>query len=223
MAGPPHQQKVVEALKLPPTPEETAKWQGYSLSEREKKVKGVACDTCGRNCPDADPATVARVWCWECVLKGKHRQTAQESPASRASRSWLQVQQLRDLGRGDEADALAKQLEAQPKTTAARRVSTEPREPNQTETMMTKLGLGQESYVFQGTKATNVFTQGSKPSTIAVQDHKGVTTYDLANEDHNRIIKGRLDRWLRKDKPTIKPGKVPVKGQKLDVVIRGGE
>lgn len=180
-----------EGLNMPPTEEgETM----MSYAEREAKIKGIACQGCGRNVPYVSPGCTS-VWCWHCVLHRKYKGAPETLPT----------------------EVLAE---------GPRRASStprEPREPSKLDEMMKKLVDGKESYTFEGGKGTNVFTAGGKAGTIAVQDHKGVTTYEMGNEDHNRIVTARVQRWIRKQDPTVKAGKVPVKGPKLEVRIKGGE
>lgn len=186
-------QLVVEALNLIPSPHEERAWMNMSYTEREAKVKGMPCQTCGRNCPDVGDRT-ERVWCWKCVQDRKY----------------------------DGAPEKVERAQPLAGPAAVRKLSA-PKGPSQLDGMLAKVAEGKSSLYFEGGKGNNVFTQGAKAGLVAVQDHKGITTYDLKNEDHNRIVSARLQRWLRKGEPSKETAaKVPVKGPKLEVRIKGG-
>ena len=166
-----------------------------TFAQREATIKGMNCTECGRNCPDADATKLLKVWCWKCVLERKYV-GAPELPTTR----------VHGLGGGAHK-------RAGPRA---------PRAANDVEVKLAEVASGKQSLVFEGAKGTNVFTAAGKGN-VAVQDQKGVTEYEAANEDHQRILVGRLGRWLKKQEPVVKAGKVPVKGPKCEVRIKGEE
>ncbi len=162
-------------------------YQNMSYAEREQKVKGLPCETCGRNVPDPSPSA-RRVWCWQCVLYGKY--AGAEAQETRSQAPETVVERTPRSGGGSEA-----------------------------ETTLENVANGKETLVFVGGKGDNTFTSNASGN-VLVQDNKGVTTYDMKNPDHARIVTARLQRWLAKAKPDVSNGRVLLKGPKLDVRIK---
>lgn len=185
-------QLMLEILAFELIEEDLVEYGKMTFAEREAKVKGQPCSGCKRNVPDAKSDSI-KVWCWKCVMEGKHRSAERSAHIERVLSERAAVKRA-------------------PKREGFGSI---------TELKLSELAEGKMTLTWEGNKGPNVFTGGG-PGQVKVSDHKGITTYELNNDDHKRIVLNRLQRWYRKSEPSkTAEGRTALKGPKCEVRIKG--